>query len=268
MIFAMNLWLIWSKIANWKRYMNTLIKSTVNTDGKGGIMFGNKIGERYGSMFYRVNAGIVIYCVIMSGAMLPTMSYANAEEFATVVHIGETANINVHADSQPLAVQSPDTPAVVDADDKVSRPIDTAPDLSDVVQLETSKVDQHSQLDLAGSRDIQKLDVGDTASSVEFPQTVDDIGGDVDDDKPNVDLGDQPVAVSNAMIEQVDAPLVAVASVKLAVINTADAHSQASNADGQLKDASNDAASEETGLPYAVVLALLALIGLVPAAPQ
>ena len=95
---------------------------------------------------------------------------------------------------------------------------------------------------------------------------MDDIGGDVDDDKPNVDLGDQPVAVSNAMIEQVDAPLVAVASVKLAVINTADAHSQASNADGQLKDASNDAASEETGLPYAVVLALLALIGLVPVA--
>jgi len=53
----------------------------------------------------------------------------------------------------------------------------------------------------------------------------------------------------------------------LSVTNTVDAHSQASDAGNQLKDASNDAVSDESAdLPYAVVLALLALIGLVPVA--
>jgi len=220
-------------------------------------MYDNQTGG-VGRCVCRLNTGLsVFYTLVVGVLLLWGTAHATTDEFAKV-QIGESANASVQADSQPLAAQNLDASELVDANDKVSRPIDTAPDLSDVVQLDTSKVDQHSQLDLAGSRDMQNLDAVDTASSVKFTQTVDDIGGDIDD---------QPVAVSNAMIEQVDAPLVAVASVKLPVTNTADAHSQASDADSQLKDASNDAASEENaGLPYAVVLALLALIGLVPVA--
>jgi len=243
-------------------------------------MFDKKIGDQQCSVFYRVNARMVICCAVVSGVMLPWKSYANAEEFATV-HIGDTANVNVHAYSQPRAVQNMDTSAVVEANDKESIPIDTDPDLSDVVQLDTSKEDQHSQLDLAGSGDMQSLDVVDTGSLVKFPHAVDDVGGGIDDQKANVDLGDQPMAGSSDMIDQGgqlvedlndrvekgDQPLVTGVSVKLPVTDTADAHSQVGDADSQLEDASNDAASEESaGLPYAVVLALLALIGLVPVA--
>ena len=90
-----------------------------NADGKGGVMFDSKSGDQHRSVFYRPTARMAIYCVVMSGVMLPWKSYANAEEFTTV-HIGETANVNVYADSQPLAVQNLDTSAVVDANDKMS----------------------------------------------------------------------------------------------------------------------------------------------------
>jgi len=244
-------------------------------------MFDNKkIGDQHRNVCYRVDARMALCCVLVSGVMLPWGAYANAEEFATVV-IGETANVNVHADSQRLAVQNLDASAVVDANEKESIPIDIDSDLSDVVQLDTSKEDQNSQLDLAGSRDMQSLDVVDTASSVKLSHAVDDMGGGIGDQKSNVDLGDQLMAGSsdmidqggefgagfNDMIEQGDESLVAVASVNLPVTNTADVHSQVGDADSQLKDASNDAAGEESAdLPYAVVLALLALIGLVPVA--
>ena len=251
-------------------------------------MFDNEIGDHHRSVFNRVNARMAVCCAVMSGVMLSWNSCVNAEEFDTV-HIGEAANVDVHADSQPVAVQNLDA-SVVEVNDKESRPVDTAPelpvdtapDLSDVVQLDTSKGDQNSPLDLADSRDMQSLDVVDTASSDKFPLAVDDLGGGIDDQKSNVDLGAQPVVIANDMIdegarlgadlndmiEQGDQQLVAVDIVNLSVTNTADAPGrQASDAGSQLKDASNDAASEESaGLPYAVVLALLALIGLVPVA--
>lgn len=243
-------------------------------------MFANRFGDRHRSVFSRVNARMVIGSVVLWSVMLPWKSYVNAEEF-TSVPISETANVNIHADSQPLAVQDLEPSAVVDANDKASSAIDTDPDLSDVVQLDASKGDPHSQLDLAGSRDMQSLDVVDTGSSVKFTHAADDIAGGIDDQKANVDLGGQPMAVSNEMIDESgqleadlndkielsDQPLVAVTSVNLSVTNTVDAHSQASDAGNQLKDASNDAVSDESAdLPYAVVLALLALIGLVPVA--
>lgn len=244
-------------------------------------MFDNKkIGDQHRNVCCRVDARMAMCCVLMSGVLLPWGAYADAEEFATV-HIGETANVNVHADSQPLAVQNLDASAVVDANEKESIPIDIDSDLSEVVQLDTSKGDQNSQLDLAGPRDMQSLDVVDTASPVKLSHAVDDMGGGIGDQKANVDLGDQPMAALsdmvnqggefgagfNDMIEQGEQSLVAVVNANLPVTNTADAHSRNSDAGGQLKDASNDAAGEESaGLPYAVVLALLALIGLVPVA--
>ena len=252
-------------------------------------MFDNEIGGHHRSVFNRVNARMAVCCAVMSGVMLSWNSCVNAEEFDTV-HIGEAANVVVHADSQPLSVQNLDI-SVVEVDDKESRPVntalelpvDTAPDISDVVQLDTSKGDQNSQLDLVDSRDMQSLDVVDTGSSDKFPLAVDDLGRGIDDQKSNVDLGAQPVMIANDMIdegaklgadsndiiEQGDQQLAAVDIVDLSVTDTADAHGQqASDAGSQLKDASNDAAAREesAGLPYAVVLALLALIGLVPVA--
>jgi len=243
-------------------------------------MFDNEIGDHHRSVFNRVNARMAVCCAVMSGVMLSWNSCVNAEEFDTV-HIGEAANVDVQTDSPPLAVQNLDA-SVVEVNDKESRPVDTASDISDVVQLDTSKGGQNSQLDLADSRDMESLDVVDTASSDKFPLSVDELGGGIDDQKSNVDLGVQPVLIANDMIdegakleadlngiiEQGDQQLVAVDIDDLSVTNTADAHGQqASDAGSQIEDVSHDAASEESaGLPYAVVVALLALIGLVPVA--
>jgi len=306
-------------------------------------MYDNE-NNRQDRVVCRVSTGLVACCGLMLGFLLSWNDYANAEEFATV-YIGEIANVNVHADSQPLAVQNLDTSADVDANDKESRPIDSDPDLSDVVQLDTSEGDQNSQLDLAGSQVMRSLDVVDTGYSVEFTNAMGELGGGIEDQKANVDPGDQqPVTGSNDMIdqggqleaekpihtdadlsdvaqldtstgdqysqldlagshvpsldvvdtgssvefpatvgelgggidaqkandiiEQSDQPLVTDTSVKLPLTNVADAHSQIGDAgSSQLKNVSNDAVSEESaGLPYAVVLALLALIGLVPVA--
>jgi hypothetical protein len=216
----------------------------------------------------------------MWGVMLPWNSYADAEEL-DAVHIGEIADVDVHADSQRLAVENLHSSALVEADDTESGSINTDPGLSDVVHLETSKGDQDSQLDLAGSRDMRSLDVVDTDSSVKLPHAVADIGEGIDDQKASVDLGDGSMAASidvvdqggqleaesNEMNEQADQPLVTGTSVKLPVTSIADGQGQVGGTEGQLKDVSSDAVSEEsTGLPYAVVLALLALIGLVPVA--
>jgi hypothetical protein len=134
------------------------------------------------------------------------------------------------------------------------KPIHTDADLLAVAQFDASQGDQYPQLDLAGSQDMRSLEVVDTGSSVKFPNAVGELGGGIDDQKTNVDQGDQL--------------LVTGISAKSPVTDAADVHSQVGgNADSQFKDVSSDAASEESaGLPYAVVLTLLALMGLVPVA--
>ena len=233
-------------------------------------MFHNKNWGLHRSNFYRVNARIAVCCAVMSGVMLAWSSCVKAEEYATV-HIGETANATVHVDSQTLDVQNLDASAALEVSDNKSIPIVTEvtdPDLPGVAHLDISTEGQESQLALAGSQDMRPLDVVDTGSSVKFPNAVGELGGGIDDQKANVDSGDQPVTGSNDMIDQGDQLLVAGISAKSPVTNAADVHSQVGgDADSQLKDVSSDAASEESaGLPYAVVLALLALIGLVPVA--
>jgi len=229
-------------------------------------MFDNKkIGDQHRNVCYRVDARMAVCCVLVSGVLLPWGAYADAEEFATV-HIGETANVNVHADSQPLAVQNLDAPAVVDFDDKESIPIDIDPDLSDVVQLDTSKGDQNSQLDLAGPRDMQSLDVVDTGSSVDFPQAVVDVNGDQyisqEVDVDAVDQGDGLATGSDAAL------LVTSAPEEYQTHDVSVRHGQNDKKNDRPEDAAINAIGEEdsAGLPYAVLLALLALIGLVPVA--
>ena len=255
-------------------------KRTVNLSGKGRMMFDFKSGDQHRSVLCRVNARMFVCCAVMWGVTLPWNSYANAEEVGTV-HVGEAANVSVHADSQPLTVQDLDASAVVEANNKASNPVDTDPDLSVVVPLDASKGEQNSRLDLSASRNMQSLDVIDTGSAVTFPQAVDDIGEGIDHQKVTVDLGDQVLtpsneildqggqleAVSNHIDEQDDQSLVTGTSVNLPVTNTVDVQGRVGEAEGQLKDVSSEAANEENaGLPYAFVLALLALIGLVPVA--
>jgi len=136
---------------------------------------------------------------------------------------------------------------------ETEKPIPADADLSEAAQLDSSQGDQYSQLALAGSQDTRTLDVVDTGSSVEFPNALGELGGGIDDQKVN------------DMTRQGDQSLVTGTSVKLPVTNAAGAQSQVGNAGSQLTDVSNDVASEKSaGLPYAVVLALLALIGMVP----
>lgn len=237
----------------------------------------NKIGDQRRNVCCRVDARMAMCCVLMSGVLLPWGAYADAEEFATV-HIGETANVNVHADSPPLAVQNLDASAVVD--DKESIPIDIDPDLSDVVQLDTSKGDQNSQLDLAGPRDMQSLDVVDTGSSVDFPQAVVDVNGDQyisqEVDVDAVDQGERMAAASSDRVDQGDglatgsdaALLVTSAPEEYQTHDVSIRHGKNDNKNDRPEDAAINAIGEEdsAGLPYAVLLALLSLIGLVPVA--
>ncbi|MGB5726681.1 MAG: hypothetical protein WBM52_05645 [Thiogranum sp.] len=229
-------------------------------------MFDNKkIGDQHRNVCYRVDARMALCCVLVSGVMLPWGAYANAEEFATVV-IGETANVNVHADSQPLAVQNLDAPAVVDVNDKESIPIDIDPDLSDVVQLDTSKGDQNSQLDLAGPRDMQSLGVVATGSTVDMPQAVVDVNGDQyisqEVDVDAVDQGGGLATGSDAAL------LVTSAPEEYQIHDVSVRHGQDDKKNDRPEDAAINAIGEEdsAGLPYAVLLALLSLIGLVPVA--
>jgi len=205
----------------------------------------------------------------MSGVMLPWSSCVKAEESATV-HVGESANVSVHSvgvDRHSPGVENLETSAIVAAIGTESQPIHTGPYVSDAAHLDASQGDQYSQLDLAGSQDMRSLDIVDTGSSVEFPNAVGELGGSIDGQKANVDPGDQPVTDSNEVIEQSDQPLVTGTSTELPVTVTADVQTQVDDAGSQLNDVSSDVASEESaGLPYAVVLALLALIGLVPVA--
>ena len=203
----------------------------------------------------RLNTAVPVSCALMLGVLLSWKgAYANAEESVTV-HSGEFANVTIDVDSQSLGVKNLDTSAIVESIGTVSKSIHTDADLSDAAHVYTGKGDQYSQLDVAASQDMRSLDVVDTGSSVEFPAAVGELGGGIDDQK------------ANDMIEQSDQPLVTDTSAKLPVTNIADAQTQVDDAGSQLKEVSSDAASEEsTGLPYAVVLALLALIGLVPVA--
>jgi len=203
-------------------------------------MFDNKkIGDQHRNVCYRVDARMALCCVLVSGVMLPWGAYANAEEFATVV-IGETA--------------------------KESIPIDIDPDLSDVVQLDTSKGDKNSQLDLAGPRDMQSLDVVDTGSSVDFPQAAVDVNGDQyigqEVDVDAVDQGDGFATGSDAAL------LVTTAPEEYQIHDVSVTHGQDDKKNDRPEDAAINAIGEEdsAGLPYAVLLALLSLIGLVPVA--
>ena len=243
--------------------------------------------------FYRANVRMAVCCAVISGVMIPWGSCVKAEEL-TPLKIGETANVIVDVESPPLDVQTLESSSMVEATGKQSSPVDTDPDVSNVVDLDTRQGDQESQLALAGSRDMQSLDVVDTGASVEFPQAVGDMGAGIDEQKTNVDAGVQPVmdsidvvdkgglleAGQNAMIEQVDQSLVTADSAQLSVAGSSGdfraddsaavlPSGQLNEVEGRqpLQDAANEVASEESAsLPYAVVLALLALIGLVPVA--
>ena len=136
---------------------------------------------------------------------------------------------------------------------------------TDVVQLDAGGTDQNSRLELTGSQDLRALDVVESGTSVQFPQVVDGIATDNDPEDMNVESGDRSVAGLNELKGHDDQRLATSAGAKLPVSKLA---VDAGSLDGKpLNDVSDDVVSEESaGLPYAVVLALLALIGLVPVA--
>lgn len=227
-------------------------------------------GSSQGRVVWRSLTGLSVSWVLVLGVLLSWKCvYANAEESATVPmgDFADFTNVTVAADSQSPGVENLDSSAIVESTGAESKPIHAGPESSDAARLDISKGEQYSQLDLAGSQDMRSLDIVDTGSSVEFPAAVGGLDGGIDDQKTTVDPGIQPVTVSNDMIDQGDQPLVAGTNV-VSVTNAADAHGHVGDAGShQLEDVSNDAVSEESaGLPYAVVLALLALIGLVPVA--
>ena len=311
----------------------------------GGGMYENKTCGQ-GRAVCRLNWVFVVGCIQLAPtALLCNNARADSDEFATV-DIRETAS--VHADSQPLDAQVLGGGELVDTEDKEPVPIAVDADLSESVQLETADLDQTSQLDLVASSDKQSLDVDDTGPGVKLSHPVDDISGYLENQKANVELGDQPelseavdvnpvdVALASSDIVQVDTGkadqnsrldlggsqdlqslhvvdagtsvqfrqevdgaaggnggeetnvepggqamaglnesighddqrLAASASSNLLMTEVVvDASSRGSDAGKQLNEVSEDIVSEENaGLPYAVVLALLALIGLVPVA--
>ena len=244
-------------------------------------MFDVRNWGQYFSGFYQTNVLMAVCCAVIQGVIFPWSSPLKAEEY-TAAQISEAENAIVRGDSQPLGVQSLEFSVEVEARDSNSRPFETNPDELDAVNLDTSKGDQDSRLALTGSRDMQTLGIVNTDASVNFPHEEDHITGGLARQKTNIDLGVQPKgspskmmdkgghfeAAWNDMNEMVDAPLVAATSVvTLPAAGATDAHSQVADVDSRSETDSNSAAGDENaGLPYAVVLALLALIGLVPVA--
>ena len=243
-------------------------------------MYDNE-NNRQDGVVCRANPRLAVCCELMLGCLLSLNAYANAEAFATMP-IGESANLIIDVDRRSLDIEDLDSAVIVEFTEAESKPIHAGQDLSDVAHVDTSTGDQYSQLDPAGSQDVRSLDVVDTGSAVEFPKAVGELGGGIGDEKAKLDRGAQPVTGSNDTIDQGGEPeadssdmseqgdrlLVTSTSLTLPPTNIADVQGQVAESEGQLENATNDAVSDEegAGLPYAVVLALLALIGLVPVA--
>ena len=113
---------------------------------------------------------------------------------------------------------------------------------------------------------MQSLDVVDTGSSVDFPQAAVDVNGDQyisqEVDVDAVDQGDGLATGSDAAL------LVTTAPEEYQIQDVSVTHGQDDKKNDRPEDAAINAIGEEdsAGLPYAVLLALLSLIGLVPVA--
>ena len=235
----------------------------------------DNIGRRELSRLFRKSAGMAACCGVLLGTAFPCNVYAEAKEPAAS-HIDDVESADVHGGSQ-FRSKNLATHVTFEAPVLGSAPnrIDTG--LSDVAQLDTSMEEQNSPPVLVASKEVQSLDVIDTGSSVDVPQAVVDVNGDQHvSQKVIVDAVDQMIAASPDMVDQGDRlatgsdDVLSITSVR-EEDQTRDAsvrQSQDSKKNDRSEGASRNASSEEdsAGLPYAVLLALLALIGLVPVA--
>jgi len=207
---------------------------------------------------------MALCCGVFLGAAFPCDVCAEAEEFATE-RIGEVGSTEVHGGSQ-FHIKNIDTHVTFEAPVLESAPsrIDTG--LSDAAQLDTSMEEQNLQPALVASKEVLSLDVVDTASSVDFPQAVVDVNGDQyisqEVDVDAVDQGDGLATGSDAAL------LVTSAPEEYQIHDVSVRHGQDDKKNDRPEDAAINAVGEEdsAGLPYAVLLALLSLIGLVPVA--
>ncbi len=238
----------------------------------------NNIGKRDLSRLFRKSAGMAVCCGVLLATLLPCDVCAEVKAIAASP-IDDAAGAEVHGGSQfhskNLATQVTFAAPVAE-----SAPNRKDAGLSNAAQPDTIMDEQNSPPALVASKEVQSLDVVDTGFSVDFPQAIVDVNGDQHTDQKVivdvVDQGEQTIVASPDWVAQGDRPATA-SDVVLSVTRvpeddqTRDAsirHRQDSRKNDASEGASRNASSEEdrSGLPYAVILAMLALIGLVPVA--
>lgn len=220
----------------------------------------------------RVNGGLTAGVALAAGVLLACNTYAETG----ASNIGESSG----SASAEIAVQklSPvsealDGFAARESADRRAVSIDTKSEVSDLGSLKTHNQHKQSQLALADSQRALSLNVIDTGPAVEFPQAVGSMGADPANYMPDVRQHQRHESGTSDSVDSggqgtVFADKAGKGSKRdLWGPSTPDVHREVEVAERQPTEAASDATgSDSDGLPYAVILAIVALIGLVPVA--
>jgi hypothetical protein len=226
-------------------------------------MFVNNDTNQIPGLRRRVGTRVFVCCVVLFGGMLNSGGHAEAQESATAQT--ETLNAAPAGGGQLSFIPSA----------RVRQPaslreggVGSSNGDADALVLgrpEVQKTDANSQLALVSKHPNQSLDVVDTSSSVDFPQAAGAVAVVRDNQKLSFDTGTQPVTDAGNMADR-EGQLSAVAGEDEAQLTAvADVQLGVTDIKSELNVAGNHATSEEgSGSSYAVLLALLALIAMVP----
>jgi len=213
-----------------------------------------------------VGTRVFVCCAVLFGGMLNSGGQVEAQESAT----GQTETLNAAAPAaeQLSATQSTRVRQPASLPEGGAGSSSGEADPLTLVRSEVEKTGANSQLVLVGKHPNESLDVVDTGSSVDFPQAAGAVEVVKDNQKLTFDTtGTQPVSDAadmadregqlSAVVGEDEAQLTAVADVQLGVTDV----------ESELQVVGNHATSEEgSGSSYAVLLALLAIIAMVPVA--
>ncbi len=182
---------------------------------------------------------VVVCCGFLVGAMLSWNVYAQTEE-SPAVYYEEAASASSQLDSMSPGIQDSDNTGASEISMQILAPIQTEPSSGDVARLDTTKGGQNSRRALVVSQETSSLDIVYTA--VESDNNT--------GQEANINMvyqGDQSVAAYKVMLPVTKIP------------------KEYERRDAVVKQSGENSGQPENDnarIPYSVVLAIFALIGL------
>jgi hypothetical protein len=213
----------------------------------------------------RVGTRVLICSVVLFGGGLNAGGQVEAQEPAT----GQTETLNAAAlvGGQLSAIQGARVGQTAALRDEGTGSFDGDADSLAIVRSEVQETDANSELQLVSEPPNQYLDVVDTGSSIDFPQAAGAVDVAPDNQQLSFDAGTQPVTDAASMTDPEGQLSAVVADEEAQPTVVADVQLAVTDIQSESKVAGNHATREEgSGSSYAVLLALLALIAMVPVA--